>query len=128
MLGSINSRYTNVCARLGVILNINYLVSRDKRDDVSRDDENNEKKKFDKIAVAQAKPLDFPLDESINEIDHGTNLRESPLERQLSPALPTNQQPTAATVPVGAINPAAGSAIATTVRAVSRFIDRHSRL
>ncbi|XP_014488714.1 PREDICTED: uncharacterized protein LOC106751936 [Dinoponera quadriceps] len=75
------------------------------------------------IAITQAKPLNPPLDESANEIDHGeTSLRKNPFEseeRQRDPALPTNEGPIATVaLQTEPTHSAAGTMIDTTVRPI----------
>jgi len=85
---------------------------------------NNESKwKFVKAAIAQTKPLNPVIDESINEIDHdNTKLHKNSFgskKQQRNSALPTNEVSIKATTQTDATNSAAGTMIDTTVQSVS---------
>lgn len=75
-----------------------------------------------KTAIAQAKPLDPSIDESVNEIDHdNAKLQKNSFvskKQQRNSALPTNEASIKATQ-TDATNSAAGTTIDTTVQSVS---------
>ncbi|KAL0128214.1 hypothetical protein PUN28_003459 [Cardiocondyla obscurior] len=67
------------------------------------------------VGIAQAKPLNISIDESINEIDHdNADLQKNPFESEDS-ALPTNEASIKATALTDTTNSAAGT-IDTTVQ------------
>lgn len=76
-----------------------------------------------KIVIAQAKPLDPSIDESINEIDYDNAKLQKNLfvskKQQRNSALPTNEASIKATTQTDATNSAAGTTIDTTVQSVS---------
>lgn len=84
---------------------------------------NNENKwKIVKAAIAQAKPLNSSIDESINEIDHNVNLQKNPFEskkQQSNSALPTNEASIKVTRQADTTNSAADTMIDTAIPSVS---------
>jgi len=84
---------------------------------------NGSKWKFVKAAIAQTKPLNPSIDESINEIDHdNAKLQKNPSgskKQQRNSALPTNEVSIKATTQTDTTNSAAGTMIDTTVQSVS---------
>lgn len=73
-------------------------------------------------AIVQAKPLNSPIDDSINEVDHdNVNLQKDSYrseEQARNSALPTNEE-LIATIRPDATNSAAGTVLDKTVRPVS---------
>jgi len=70
-----------------------------------------------------AKPLDSPIDQSINEVNHDNASPQEDLfvsqKQARNSALPTNEEPITAAAQFDATDSAAGTVIDTTVRPVS---------